>query len=267
MLKTASKFAWLVFLTGALFTGTTFGQAGHSSGEIKLFHLLNQERASAGLPEFEWDSHLADSARAHTQIQAAHNNLSHQLPGEAVLGDRIAATGLRFDVVAENVAVGGSVEEIHQGFMDSPKHRSNILSPRYNAVGLSIVSGRDGLYVTEDFAHKLPNYSEDEFRDALIAAFNKERQSNRLALIPVHPDAQLRDMACSESNNAQTMLGKLPGAMDLVIFTSAVPEALSTNMKKTAADRSVHRMELGVCFRPSKDRGYASFRVVAAFYP
>lgn len=243
-----------------------FAQVGVSSSELELFNLLNQERTRAGLPKFEWNYQLAESARAHTQLLANRDTLSHQFPGEAALGDRIGATGLRFDVAAENVAAGDSVKQIHSGLMESPQHRANILSPRYNSVGLVVVSHDGQLYVTEDFAHTLRSYSEEQFRQGVVEAFNKARETNGIPSVVANADPRLHDFACSDSKDAQHMLEGLPGAQTLVIFTSTTPEKLSPAMDKAAADESTHRLDIGVCFKPGKEHGYGSFRIVVAFY-
>lgn len=241
-------------------------QVGLSSDELKLFNLLNEERVKAGLSKFQWNYQLAESARAHTKLLADRKELSHRFAGEASLGDRIGATGLRFDVAAENVAAGARAEDIHSGLMNSPQHRANILSPRYNAVGLAVVS-RDGeLYLTEDFGHTLLSYSEEQFRSALVTAFNKERQANGIAPVSSNVSPRLHELACSDSDDAQHMLQAFPDALTLVIFTSAYPEKLSPSMEKAAADRFLHRLDIGVCFKPGKEHGYGSFRVVGAFY-
>lgn len=243
-----------------------FAQAGLSSSELKLFNLLNQERVNAGLPALDWNYHLAESARAHTGLQASRNELTHQFPGEAVLGDRIGTTGLRFDLGAENVAVGPSIEDIHSGLMRSPQHRANILSANYNAVGLAVVSSGNELYVTEDFARTLPSYSEEQFRNAVATAFNRTREANAINSIAATGNTHLHELACSGSDDAQQMIQALPGALTLVIFTSSTPEKLSPAMQKAAAEKSWHRLDLGVCFKPGRDHGYGSFRILAAFY-
>ena len=38
----------------------------------------------------------------------------------------------------ERVGMAPAIDEIHQGFMNSPPHRANIMSPKYNAVGFGI---------------------------------------------------------------------------------------------------------------------------------
>jgi len=263
-LRLAKNTLLVLLLLGLNFASA---QVGLSSNEGRLLDLLNQERVRNGLPKLEWNYQLAEAARAHTGLLVKHNALSHQFPGESVLGDRIGATGLRFDVAAENVAAGGFVEDVHKGLMDSPQHRANILNPKYNSIGLAILSREDELWVTEDFANALPSFSEGQFRDAVIAAFRKKREASRIASIVVNVNDHLHDLACSESNDAQQVLQGLPGATTLIIFTSSVPEKLSPSMEKAAADKSAHRLEIGVCFKPGKEHGYGSFRILAALYP
>ena len=255
----------LAFL--CVFLASASAQVGISVDELKLFQLLNQERAKAGLPKFQWDYHLAEAARAHAQLLAERRALSHQFPGEPVLGERIGATGARFNAAAENVAEAPTVEELHSGLMNSPPHRANILNGKYNAVGLAIVSRNDQFYVAQNFAHVLPSYSEPQFRDALLAAFNKIRLASNLPPIPATPDAHLKDEACAGNSDAKKLIASLPGVTDLVVFTSSTPEKLPDNMKRAASDAMLRRMNIGVCFRPGKDQGYGSFFVVAAFYP
>lgn len=270
-LRTAKNTLLVLLL---LCLNSAFAQVGLSSSEAKLLSLLNQDRAREGLPKLEWNYQLAEAARAHTELLANHQALSHRFSEEAALGDRIGTTGLRFDVAAENVAAGSSVEDIHKGLMDSPQHRANILSPKYNSIGIAIIPRGiaiiprdDELWVTEDFANALPTFSEGQFRDAVIAEFNKKRTASGLGRVVANVNAHLHDLACSDDNNAQQMLQGLPGATTLVVFTSSTPEKLSPSMEKEAADRSVRRLDIGVCFKPGKEHGYGSFRILAALYP
>src|SRR4051812_34668688 len=84
--------------------------------ERTLFDSLNNERAKAGLQELKWNDKLMESARKHAQQMAAVHMLSHQVAGEPVLSNRVAATKLRFNAVAENVAFATEPEDIHPGW-------------------------------------------------------------------------------------------------------------------------------------------------------
>jgi len=53
---------------------------------------------------------------------------------------------------------------------------------------------------------------------------------------------------------------------ELLAFTSSTPDVLPPDMKQKIEDRAVQRLDLGVCFKPRRQNGFASFWVVAAFY-
>lgn len=260
------KFA--AFVIGFLFCGLPCAraQAGLSRDEQELLALLNQERANAGLSKFSFSEQLSHAAQSHTELLVEHGQLSHQFQGEPGLADRVGATGLRYEASGENVALASNIEEAHQGLMHSLPHRANILNPQYNEVGISVMVRHGTLFVTEDFAHTLPTFTEDQFRDGFVAAFNKARTTNGRAAINAQPDSRLREAACSEGTKVNEMVNRMYGASDWIVFTSVQPEPLPAEVLKAAADSTFRRMNLGVCYLPRKESGYAMFRVVAVFY-
>jgi uncharacterized protein YkwD len=232
-----------------------------------LMDRINEDRISRGLSKLEWNDQLAASALTHGRRLVEQGRLSHQLPGEPDLSERIHTTGLRFDAAGENLAIAGNVEQIHTELMNSPPHRENILDPDYNSVGIAIISrGRD-LYAVENFARMYPDFSEPEFRNELISAFNQERKARKNLPIAVHVDSHLVEAACSGTSDAQGVLRNEFGARTLVIFTSSSPDMMPQDMLDAAADPNLARMNLGVCYRPGKTEGNASFRIVAALFP
>src|SRR5205823_5914393 len=106
-----------------------------------------------GLSELKWDDKLMQSARKHTERMKSAHSLSHQVDGEPVLLQRIAATGLRFNASAENVAYATNPDDLHPGWMHSEGHRKNILNPQYNSVGIGVMKAGDVYYATQNFAH------------------------------------------------------------------------------------------------------------------
>src|SRR5438270_3430468 len=101
----------ILFLS--FFLGSYSAHAGPSQREQQLFDLLNHEREKAGLSKLEWNDQLAEAALAHSKLLADNQDLSHQFPGEPILQERIGATKLRFNSVAENVAFAPDVETAH----------------------------------------------------------------------------------------------------------------------------------------------------------
>lgn len=238
-----------------------------SAQQKQLLDLVNRERAKAGLSRLQWDDHLAEAARAHTQLMAERAELSHQFHGEPALPQRAGAAGSHFSSVAENVAYAGDIEALHQGLMHSPHHRANILNAESNAIGIGLAEKDGELYVTEDFARLLPAYSTEQFSRQLLAAFNQIRQSKSLPPMPARPDQRLQQVACTAKLNPQTLIKTLPGATNLAIFTAAQPGDLSPAMRRAAADRSLRRMQIGICFKADEKAGFSTYWIVAAFYP
>lgn len=241
-------------------------QANPSPDQRKMLDLLNRERRAEGLPALQWDQHLAQSARTHALLMVAQNDLSHQLPGEADLSVRVGVTGLRFTATAENLALAPTVDTAHDGLMKSPHHRENIMNGEYNSVGISIVPGGGELYFVQNFARVVPTYSEAQFRDAIVSAVNKARRAERLRSLEIQEDGRLHKAACSGSPNPDVLIHQLTGVSELMAFTSSSPDVLPPNLKQIVENRDMQRLDIGVCFKPRQQNGFASFWVVAAFY-
>jgi uncharacterized protein YkwD len=236
------------------------------SPEQQLFRLLSLERHHHGLGLLEWNDHLAEAARVHAQKMARAGDISHRFSGEPDLSQRAGAAGALFKAVAENVALAGTPEEIHLALMNSPGHRANILNAQYNAVGVGVVQVKDELFVTEDFAQVVPSYSADQFRQGVVEAFNKLRRARGIRAIASRSDTRLDQAACSGRLDPGSALAELPGASSATTFTAVEPGDLPAEMQKSAADSTLQRMSLGVCFRPNPANSFAEFWVVAVFF-
>jgi uncharacterized protein YkwD len=251
-----------------LFTLIFCGAAAlaQSSAEKQLFDLVNREREKAKLNKLEWSDRLAQAALAHSKLLAENRDLSHQFSGEPILQERIGATRLRFNSVAENVAAAQDVETAHAALMKSPGHRANILHQDYNAIGIAIVERDHELYVTQDFAHTLVSYTEKQFRDAIVSGFNQARRTRGLRPVDVSIDPQLKKAACAQDINTKRLIQNIPGATGLLVFSQSEIGALPDDLKKFTADKAVERMNIGVCLQTGGKTGFSRFWVVAAFF-
>ncbi len=131
------------------------GAAGRvdEEAETRMLKLLNDARAQAGLPPLKADPQLTEAARAHSRDMLAKGYFAHQDDDGKRPADRVSAAGVRWAVVGENLALAPTVDVAHQGLMNSPGHRENILSPQYHRVGIGVVDGGlHGKMFTQDFA-------------------------------------------------------------------------------------------------------------------
>lgn len=103
----------------------------------RVLDLSNAERAKVGAPPLRFDAQLTAAAQTHTNLMVQYNQLSHQLPGEPSLGDRVRQAGYGWSGVAENIAQGQrSPEAVLQSWMASQGHRQNLLNPNYRDLGV-----------------------------------------------------------------------------------------------------------------------------------
>ncbi|MCI0348688.1 MAG: CAP domain-containing protein [Acidobacteriales bacterium] len=260
----------VVALLGAWFCFTASWKAGAANAipdaERELVRLINEERARKGAKPVQTDERLTEAARTHSEIMAQHKQLAHRFPGEERLEDRLGKTGVPFDAVAENVAFSGSAAEAHEQLMLSSGHRANILNPKYNAVGVGVIERNGRLYVTQAFAHRLPEFGAGEIEQSILDAFNTLRKQNRLPEVMRTRVNRLRDFACEEKVTAQRALQRFGGPESAVVFTGSDPNDLPSQMQKMAGQRWIGSMAVGAC-PPSNTRStYAMYNVVALFY-
>jgi uncharacterized protein YkwD len=126
-----------------------------SADESKMINLVNQDRASNGLPALTFDGSLRAGAIAHSQDMSENNYFSHTSPTQGDFTARIRASGVKYTSAGENIAQYGSVEAAEAGFMNSPGHRANILNTGFTRVGIGIVynQSKGAYYITQWFAN------------------------------------------------------------------------------------------------------------------
>lgn len=112
--------------------------------ERRLAELVDRDRARAGLPPLLRDARVAAAARRHSEEMAATGVVTHVSPRTGGTVERLQAARLSPPptVAAENVGSAASPEDAQQGFMASPGHRNNVLSPAVTHVGVGVAAGR-----------------------------------------------------------------------------------------------------------------------------
>lgn len=117
----------------------------------RVFELLNRARVEAGLEPLAWSDALARVAEAHAMEMYTMGYFAHRSPVTGGPADRVEAAGIPYLVVGENLALATSPEAAHEGLMESPGHRENILRPQFRRVGIAAVEGPLGLMVVQVF--------------------------------------------------------------------------------------------------------------------
>ena len=120
--------------------------------ESKMLELVNKERTSRGLRPLQWDPQLLPVARSHSQDMFQRGYFSHYtLEGKDPF-DRMKAAGVKYYTAGENLALGPTLMICHDGLMNSPGHRANILNPSYGRIAIGILDGGAyGLMISQEF--------------------------------------------------------------------------------------------------------------------
>jgi hypothetical protein len=127
--------------------------AALSTQAEQLFALANQTRTAHGLGRLEWDPALAAAALKHCQRMSVEGPIAHRYAGELDLTERAGLAGAHFSLIEENIAVGAYPASIHEGWMQSPDHRANLLNNQVDRVGVAVVARGGVIYAVADYAH------------------------------------------------------------------------------------------------------------------
>ena len=125
--------------------------------ERRAFDLINERRGKCNLPPLKWSDDVARIARLHSENMANYNFFSHAGVDGLMVNDRADFFGInKWQAIGENIAYNQGfddpVEFAVERWMQSPKHRDNLLSSRWKESGIGVAVTESGkYYFTEVF--------------------------------------------------------------------------------------------------------------------
>jgi uncharacterized protein YkwD len=224
------------------------------AGEKQLVDLMNQERKKQGTPALEVDARLNQAARKHTANVVQHHSLTHQIGDEPPMAVRIRNENFPSDQEAENISVAPNVAAVHRTMMNSSDHRTNILNPDYDVVGVGAVQCGGALWVTLDFAHRLPEGSQAQADALLQEAINKSAQAQGMPPPLRKPQAQLQSIACEMARSGavnREAPAQLPGVIGVLPWRTGDPAELPIHVETRLSKPMPGGYSLGVCLAPN----------------
>ncbi|MGO9517382.1 MAG: FecR domain-containing protein [Candidatus Korobacteraceae bacterium] len=237
--------------------------------EKQLWQLVNQERTTRGLPALHEDTGLTQAARKHDVIMAQNRVLSHQFPGEPPLEVRITAEKVRFDQTSENVATAMDAPTAHRALMASPQHRAAILDPGLDAAGIAATWNGKYVYVTETFAHVLPNNADIDAGSILQDSIARFAASHGFPAPTAKPEPRLQEMARSMALNGAPDAAA-PRQIDdvgrVLIWTTSDPTHLPRNVIEAISQPLPGGYSVGAYFAASAKYPQGIYWVVMITY-
>ena len=133
--------------------------------ELQVFNLVNSKRASGAIcggkpmpvvPPLKLNQLLTNAARNHSLDMAVKNYFSHVSLDGRTFVNRISSAGYTsYRALGENIAAGyNTASSVMNGWMTSPGHCNNIMSPNYKEIGIGYAFDSTSTYDhywTQDF--------------------------------------------------------------------------------------------------------------------
>ena len=116
----------------------------------QVVELINNERIANDLAPLELDENVAEVAKAHCKDMAAYDYIDHISPSGSTPAERLDMAGIYYMSAAENIASGFlTAEDVVKSWMNSEKHRDNILNFEFTHIGVGYYAGgSNGTYWT-----------------------------------------------------------------------------------------------------------------------
>jgi uncharacterized protein YkwD len=122
---------------------------GKSASSANVMRKVNAARASGvtcggqkmpPVPPLAWNEALFSAAARHSADMARRNYFDHASPDGRRVGARAAAEGYSWRAIGENIAGGDrTLDGALEGWITSPGHCRNIMSPEFTEIGLACV--------------------------------------------------------------------------------------------------------------------------------
>lgn len=124
--------------------------------ERRAFEVTNELRAKNGLAPLDWDPQLCLLARTHSRNMSVLGFFSHKTPEGLRLRDRARVAGMRYQVIAENIAYNQGYDDpgafAVERWMISPGHRANLLGSEFRGSAIGSFIAPDGtVFLTQLF--------------------------------------------------------------------------------------------------------------------
>jgi len=114
-----------------------------SADEARILSLTNQVRAAAGAGPLVLDEGLSITARRWAAAVAAAGRITHN--------PDLPVTTSGPTAIAENVAVGSSIQLVHEVLVASRSHYVNLVNPTVTRMGIGVVWAGGLVYVVQNF--------------------------------------------------------------------------------------------------------------------
>ncbi len=126
-----------------------------------IISLSNQARQQNNVPTLRTNSLLTKAAQAKANDMITAHYFAHISPTKVTPWYWFKQAGYKYSYAGENLAIDFlQSEDVIQAWLNSPSHRSNLLSTKYKDIGVAVTTGNingvDSLLVVQMFGTPVP---------------------------------------------------------------------------------------------------------------
>jgi hypothetical protein len=231
---------------------------GQPDAADQLLAMANHARARAGAPPLVWDPALAAAARRHCERMVAEGPIAHRYGGEPDLSERASMAGAHFSLIEENIALGQYPAQVHDGWMNSPGHRRNLLNPEVDRVGIAVIPSRGDLYAVADYSKGVAVLNRTQIEA-------KVSDLVRMSGLGLRTDPRDARAACElDRGLPPTLTGKQPGF--IMRWQSADLGRLPQELVNRMGTREYRLASVGACTPQGDQTQFTQYRIAVLLY-
>lgn len=126
--------------------------------EQLIYQKVNEERAKVGISQLSYNSTMEKYARIKSKDMGDNNYFSHEDLSGKLITEKMKQDGVSYKAWGENIAYIGGVsdanklaEQFMTNWMNSSGHRANILSTKFESIGIGVYKSGNRVYATQEF--------------------------------------------------------------------------------------------------------------------
>ncbi len=194
----------------------------YSINTQELLNETNRQRVENGLPAVAVNDQLNQAAQGKAAHMMANNYWAHFAPDGTTPWQFIKNAGYEYTYAGENLAKGFTESDtVVTAWMNSPSHRENILSQKYNEIGFAILEGNlegeDTVLVVQMFGSRSDTAISTKPAEPVVQV----QKAEKLTVVAETPEKVLQEQIVNDpiidSNTATKGVG-----MFFILFLVAI---------------------------------------------
>lgn len=204
-----------------------------------LIELANGDRAANSLETLKLNPVLVAAAQAKANDMATYGYFAHVSPQGVEPWHWFKEAGYTFRYAGENLAIDFSDSgDVERAWMNSPKHRQNILDPRFTEIGIAtaqgMYQGRLTTFVVQEFGTPASATAKQEVVQTATVPSTPTQPA--IATTEVTPEADTQVLGTVAKEPAKVAVQKIAKKADAPVTVATTSPAVAAVLAQDVAE-------------------------------